>query len=196
MNARKLPLTLALICGFALSAPAQVFTAFLSGPDENPPNASPGTGFATLTLDLMNHTFMLVVDFSGLTGTVTASHIHAPVTMPGGLAGVATQTPTFSGFPLGVTSGHYEMTFDMTMASTWNPAFVTANGGTAAGAEAAFVNALNNGTAYLNIHSTTFGGGEIRGFLNVVPEPGTLVLVGIGVFGLFGMQRLRRRRRD
>src|SRR3954467_673499 len=97
--------------------------------------------------------FTVNLSFTGLTGTTTASHIHAPVTVPGGTAGVATQTPTFSGFPLGVTSGHYINTFDMTLTGTWNSAFVTANGGTAAGAEAAFVSAVQNGTAYLNIHS-------------------------------------------
>lgn len=184
----------AALCFFAIQAQAQtqVFTAFLSGPDENPPNASPGTGFATLTLDLTAHTFHLVVNFSGLLGTVTASHIHAPITMPGGTAGVATQVPTFSGFPSGVTSGSYDMTFDMTLDSTWNPAFITANGGTAAGAEAAFVNAVQNGTSYLNIHSSMFGGGEIRGFL--VPEPATTSLLAIAAAGglIFAARRRRK----
>ncbi|MEP6811295.1 MAG: CHRD domain-containing protein, partial [Chthoniobacterales bacterium] len=108
MNVRKFACTLAILCLLAATAPAQVFTTFLSGPNESPPNASPGTGFATLTLDMVNHTFQLMVNFSGLTGTVTASHIHAATALPGsGTAGVATQTPTFMNFPLGVTSGSY-----------------------------------------------------------------------------------------
>jgi hypothetical protein len=53
----------------------------------------------------------------------------------------------------------------MTSAASYNPAFVTANGGTTAGAEAALLAGLEAGQAYLNIHTTMFPGGEIRGFL-------------------------------
>src|ERR1700709_2056561 len=77
---------------------AQVYTAFLSGPAESPPNASPGTGFAQITLNLATHVFRVQVNFTGLSSPTTASHIHAATPTPGsGTAGVATQTPTFSG---------------------------------------------------------------------------------------------------
>jgi hypothetical protein len=79
----------------------------------------------------------------------------------------------------------------MTQTSTWNSAYVTANGGTAAGAESAFVQALADGKAYLNIHSSTFGGGEIRGFLLPVPEPTTAVLFVLGASGIV-FSRLKR----
>jgi hypothetical protein len=85
--------------------------------------------------------------------------------VPGqGNAGVATTTPSFPGFPAGVTSGSYDMTFDMTLASSYNASYVTANGGTPASAFAALKAALNNGTAYFNIHTTMYPGGEIRSF--------------------------------
>ena len=47
------------------------------------------------------------------------------------------------------------------------------------------------GQTYLNIHSSTFPNGEIRGFLTPVPEPATMLLVG-GV--LFGLARTKRKK--
>ena len=148
------------------------YSAILTGPNESPVNASPGTGHATADYDDVLHTLKVHVDFTGLTGTTTASHIHAPTAVAGtGTAGVATTTPTFAGFPLGVTSGTYDNTLDLTLASSYNPAYVTANGGTTAGAEAALAAALAADKSYLNVHSSTFPGGEIRGFLIPTPTP-------------------------
>ena len=110
-----------------------VYIAHLDGPSESPPTASPGTGFAEVVFDIMNHTMDVHVTFSDLLAPTTAANIHAPTTFPGtGTAMVATTTPTFTGFPLGVTSGTYDHTFDMSLLSSYNPAFVTLNGGTAA----------------------------------------------------------------
>lgn len=178
--------------GACASANAAIlnYQAFLDGLSEAPPNASPGTGFATFTIDTTLHTMNIQVSFSGLVGTVTAAHIHGPTAVAGaGTAGVMTTTPTFSGFPSGVTSGSYNNTLDLTLASSWNPSFVTANGGTTAGAESAFLAAISAGKAYLNIHTSFVPGGEIRGFLQV-PAPSALGLAGVG-----GLLIARRRRR-
>jgi hypothetical protein len=113
------------------------------------------------------------VTFSGLTGTTTASHIHAPTAValsPTATAGVATTTPTFTDFPLGVKAGTYDHTFDMTLTSSYNPPYITANGGTAASAFVALKTAIAAGKSYLNIHSSFAGGGEIRGFLIACPS--------------------------
>jgi hypothetical protein len=141
-----------------------VFTATLTGPGESPPNHSHGTGTATVTWNTSTNQMTVNVTFSGLSSPTTASHIHCCVTPPGA-AGVATTTPTFPGFPLGVTAGTYSHTFDMTDPASYNPAFITANGGTATSAEAVLLTGLQAGQAYLNIHTMNFPGGEIRGFL-------------------------------
>jgi hypothetical protein len=80
-------------------------------------------------------------------------------------AGVATTTPTFAGFPLGVTSGTYSNTLDLTLPSSYNPSYLTANNGSTAAAEVALTTAIAQGRAYWNVHSLAFPGGEIRGFL-------------------------------
>lgn len=171
------------------------YQAILDGPSESPANASPGTGFATAVYDTVAHTLNLNVSFSGLTGTTTASHIHgATTTAFSGTAGVATTTPTFAGFPLGVTAGTYNVLLDLTQASSYNPSYVTANGGTTGSAEIALTGAIAAGKAYLNIHSTTFGGGEIRGFWTVVPEPSSLSLYGCGVLVFAIRARMNRRK--
>jgi hypothetical protein len=135
------------------------------------------------------------VIFFGLTTGTTASHIHAPTPAPfSGTAGVATTTPTFPNFPLGVTSGSYDMTFNMLDAGSYNPAFVTANGGSVAAAEAALFSAIAAGESYLNIHTTQFPNGEIRGFLTAVPEPSSFVLGGLCALGLVVFARRRSAR--
>jgi hypothetical protein len=161
------------------------YVAHLSGAKEIPPNASPGTGFVTATFDLATHTLDLHVIFSGLTSPTTAAHIHAPTPNPfSGVAGVATQVPYFINFPIGVTSGTYDQTFNTLDSSFYNPAFITANGGTAAGAEAVFAQALDQGKAYFNIHTVNFGSGEIRGFLNTPDAGSAMLCLGIGLIGL------------
>jgi len=175
----------------ARATPITYFTE-LSGASEFPPTVSPGTGTAIVTLDVAAHTLFVDVTFSGLLGTTTASHIHCCTTTPGtGAAGVATVTPSFTGFPLGVTHGTYVHTFDTSLASSWNPAFITAEGGTALGAEAALAAGLAADKAYLNIHSTVDTGGEISGFLVPASEPGTLAVLIVGLTGLiWGRRRI------
>jgi hypothetical protein len=182
-----------LLAAIAMPVAAQsVYTAVLSGPAEEPPNTSPATGTATVTINTDNFTMRVQETFSGLVAPNTASHIHCCTGTPlEGLASVATTVPTFTGFPSGATSGAYDHTFDMTNPSSYNAAFVTDHGGNTSGAFAALVEGLNSGRAYANIHSEAFQAGEIRGFLTLVPEPESyaMLLAGLGIISILARRR-------
>ncbi len=162
------------------------------------PEATGATGTGTLTLeyDSVLHTLNINAVFSGLSGNTSNAHIHCcTATAFTGTAGVAlAQGGLLPGFPLGVQSGTYTALIDLTQTSQYSAAFVTASGGTAAGAEARLITNLASGNAYFNIHSTTFGGGEIRSFVTAVPEPGSYAMMAAGLvaLGLFARRRARR----
>ncbi|MFZ4572883.1 MAG: CHRD domain-containing protein [Phycisphaerales bacterium] len=164
----------------AAQAHELVFTTTLSGPNEAPPNSSAGTGFSTVTIDLDLATMRIQAQFSGLTGNASACHIHGLTALPfAGTAGVMTPTPSFPGFPHGGTFGTYDRTLDLTLASSYNAAFVTASG-SIANAMNRLIQSLEQSRGYLNIHTTAFPGGEIRGFY--VPAPGMgAMLAGAGL---------------
>lgn len=180
------------ICLFCIADPTPAavhsYQAVL-GDFEATPTGSLGTGLGLIDYDDTAHTLHVHITFSGLGSPTTASHIHSATTTPGsGTAIVATTTPTFLNFPLGVTSGTYDSTLDETLTTSWNSAFITAHGGTTASAEVFFASSLANDTAYLNIHTQQFGGGEIRGFIVPVPEPATFALGVVGALGLLAMR--------
>jgi hypothetical protein len=193
MKVAQISLLACLLFGsVAYSAPITYF-ANLTGASEVPPTGSPGTGFTTVTIDTVANTLLVNVIFSGLVSPDTAAHIHCCTTTPfAGNAGVATTTPTFPAFPLGVTAGTYSHLFDLTDPGSYNPTFVTAEG-SVANAEAALAAGMALGETYLNIHSVQFPGGEIRGYLApAVPEPSTLLLAGVALVSLTLVRRRRR----
>jgi len=188
---------LALAVALAVALPAQasvlMFHVDLNGANEVPPSGSPATGFADLTLDTLAETLQGHIEFSGLLDNTTAAHIHCCLATPfgPGNVGVATLVPAFPGFPLGVKSGVDDFVLNLGSASSYNPAFVTAQGGLA-NAEAAFINGLQSGRTYLNIHTVLFGGGEIRGFVVKVPEPMTASLLLAGLAAALASRRRSR----
>ncbi|HEX3169933.1 MAG TPA: CHRD domain-containing protein [Burkholderiales bacterium] len=196
-------LTAAVLSVASAAAATIPLAAFLSPANEVPPTASTGSGTAILDLDVAAHTLRVQIAFSGLVPTAppgapvgtTAAHIHCCLPSPfatGVNAGVATTTPTFLGFPLGVLAGTYDNTLNLTLASSYNPAFVTLVGGLA-NAETSLVNGLLGGLTYLNVHTSAFPGGEIRGFVVQIPEPEAyvLLLAGLAIIGI----SMRKRRR-
>ncbi|MCC6535526.1 MAG: CHRD domain-containing protein [Burkholderiales bacterium] len=190
-------LGLALSAALPAAAHIEVFTTSMSGPAEFPANTSPGTGASTVTMDFDALTMRVQASFSGLQGNTIAAHIHCCVPPPPAnpTAGVATILPSFTNFPLAVQLGDYDFTYDLAAASTYSSGFLNnaQNGGSVANAMNTLAAAMRAGNlAYFNIHTTSFNGGEIRGFLAPVPEPQTYPLMAAGL-GLVGWAAARRR---
>jgi hypothetical protein len=126
---------------------------------------SPATGWLKGTIDLGTNFFVLDYGFSGLLAPQTAAHVHLGA--PGVNGPVVIGAPSFQ---LGELI-HFEGFISDTTETN-----------------------LLAGNLYLNIHSTLYRGGEIRGQLMPVPEPSTYALVGAGLLG--GVILLRRRKQQ
>ena len=143
------------------------FRAVLTGSQEVPANASTATGFGTVVLSADQTTITVNESWTGLSTPATLTHIHGPAA-PG-----ANASPIFdftSVMPH-VTSGAIpQQTLSI---------------------NATQLGYLMNGLLYFNVHDSVFPAGEIRGQILAVPEPGAMVLLGLGLTAVGW--KLRRR---
>jgi hypothetical protein len=189
------PLVIVAMSGVAVAAPI-LFSATLTGAQENPPNASTATGFASFVLNdaqtaLSFEATIFGLDFTGSQTPGTAdnllnAHIHAGLTGgPGTNAGVVWG---FIGMPFNdnivpnVVVTPFANAVGGMVTGTWDAA---EGNNTTLAAQLPFI---LNGLSYINFHTTMFGGGEIRGQIIQTPEPATLMLLGIGAACL-GLRR-------
>lgn len=199
MHFRTIAFAIAFPLLVALATPASAvtsFTATLTGANEAPANASTATGFATFVLNDAQTELSVSVTVFGLdfTGTQTPAnvndnllnaHIHccAP---PGNDPAVnnASVRWGFIGTPFNNTTGINLVTpfaspgVGGTFQGVWD-----ANEGQAT-TLAAQLPGILAGLSYINFHTTQFTGGEIRGQILLVPEPSTLIMMGLGFLGL------------
>jgi hypothetical protein len=109
------------------------YRAELQGSQAVPPLPGGGKGDAALTYDTATKKLTWKVTFSGLTGPATAAHFHGPAE-PGKNAGVAV--------PIAGTASPLEGSATLTDAQAAD---------------------LTGGKWYVNVHTATNKGGEIRG---------------------------------
>lgn len=177
----------ALGLGFGTAqAAALLFTSNL-GPEVA---GATGSGSAVLIFDADADQLVIRTAWRGLSGNTTVAHIHCCNAVPRtGTSGVAVTPPTLPGFPVGVRSGFYTTTIDLSVLTNYGSGFR----GTVTDAEvleARLLAGLRAGTAYLNIHSQAFPPGEIRGFF-AVPVPMSVALLAPALLGLALVARRR-----
>jgi hypothetical protein len=163
-------LALAAATGLAMPAFAQTYRAVASGPAESPPNGSPGSSM--VTIDIGSSNLMVDMSFRDLVGTASAAHIHCCTT--DAFTGTTAIAMPFTDFPTGEHTGDYTMAIPLYEDTSYDPAFLK---------------------AYVNIHTSEFPGGEIRGFIVAapVPEPAEWGMMAGGLAGLLWMGRRKRR---
>ncbi len=143
----------------ATTAPVPVskivtFKATLNGASEVPAVTTTGSGSFTATLDTVSLDFIYDLTFTGLTSAVNNGHIHGPAAA-GAAAGTTINFNTLAGatFSFGATSGTGRGIARLNTAYQITP---TINGDS-------LRKLLFAGLTYVNIHTTQFPGGEIRG---------------------------------
>jgi hypothetical protein len=157
-----------LVCTFifmvvSISPPSQAglitLTANIDGSQANAGTGtgSLGTGVANMLFDDVSNEFSWDISWSGLTGNITAAHFHGPALLTQN-AGVQVAISTLSNPTSGSDTINTAQAADL-LAGLW----------------------------YINIHTDTSPGGEIRGQVQVasVPEPGTLSLLLLSIIGVF-----------
>jgi hypothetical protein len=166
MHIPKILTTLLLGASLQFAAPQ----GYISNLDAAQDGGGARTGSGQVLLYLTGSTLSISNGtYSGLSGNVSAAHIHGPAN-PGVNAGVLYGlNPTF--ITTGATAGNF---------LAGNLTLVDGTGGFTIAQQQA---QLLAGQWYINIHTSTFPGGEIRGQITLVPEPAsaTLVLLGAGL---------------
>ena len=166
-------------------------------PQVGPPGSTQadlgGTGSASLLFDDVTNVLSWVISYSLNTGPSTVAHFHGR-RLSAQTAGPGISSPTQLNIPgipttaAGTVSGTFDFDVDAFLGL---PSEQPGQPGALTRAER--IDDLLAGLWYINIHTSVFPSGEIRGQILRVPEPGTLVLFGIGSLGLVGFAVRRRR---
>ena len=177
-------------------AATTTYNAIANGPAEAVPVASPGYSIATIVIDDVANTLYVSSPFQNLLGNTIGAHIHADLPEP--FRGIGPVAVELAGFPRGVSSGNYEMTFNLLDPSIYGSVFLSDNGGSVTSARNSLLTDINDNRAYLNLHTDLYPNGESRGFIVAmpVPEPSSYAMMAIGLAGVGVMVRRKQNAKE
>ena len=128
------------------------YKATLAGTQEVPPVTSSGTGTWTATLDASTNTLTYELIYQGLGSAATMAHIHGPAA-----AGVNANVL------VDFATGGRTLTLGTTGSGGGTISLAATSVITSTVSGDSLRKLMDSGNAYVNIHSVTNGGGEIRG---------------------------------
>jgi hypothetical protein len=147
----------------SLTAEAPDLRARLIGFEEVPAISTTARGRFTATIDEGTPAIEYELRYQGLQADITQSHIHfGRERTNGGISVWLCGTPTLPG-PAGTPACGGPRTNTVTGVITPAQVIGPSGQGITAGEFNELLKALKDGSAYANVHSTTFPGGEIRG---------------------------------
>lgn len=153
----RTPFVLGGVFATLVAAPAtatvHTLVATLNGVEETPANTSLGLGTATVLLDDVANTVTVTGTYSALGTAATLCHIHGPAAL---------------GVPAGIMVG---------LTVTGGTSGTIGSGGSVTAAQ---VTQILSGATYVNVHTTAFPNGEIRGQLLLEPTGTTSFCSGDG----------------
>jgi hypothetical protein len=147
------------VCGGASVALAQgQFKADLNGYQEVPTLSTASSGQVSVKIADDQKSLSVTLSFSKLEGVAQSGHLGF---------GVAGMTSTILAYICGGTKPSCPTTADGSVTATIAPADILAIGGQgiAAGDLAGVIHAIESGAVYVNVRTTKYANGEIRGQL-------------------------------
>lgn len=177
-------------------------------------STSKATGFATVTIDTILFTITTDLSWTGLSGPADRAHLHDA---PQGESRFDppnnnffhellddTSVPLSDQVPCGFGGGGFLTDCAPATGTAHNVLQLSADDGYAISADlpgtgfpdfAALTAAFVQDGVYIDLHTDLYPSGEIRGQLRAtdVPEPASILLLGMGALTLVGGRRLRQR---
>jgi hypothetical protein len=154
-----------------------------NGPEADGSTNSPGTGHGAITYDTATNVLSYTISWSNLFGALTKLHIHGPADANSSNPQHVVEIFGPPDIPMGVDLHTDTWSDSIVLTTLSQPGFDDLS-------PTQIIGIMESGLSYVNVHTSVFGAGEIRGNLGLpTPTPGAATL-----FAIPGVALLRRRR--